>query len=126
MASLGKVLMIEDNLDQAYLYQTAFRLQDVDVSVANSGSLGLEIARNDKPAVIILDIIMEGMNGQEVLRRLKNDDTTKKIPVLVLTNLDKEAGESEMKILGAEKYWSKTEVTPAELVVRVKAYLSGT
>ncbi len=86
------LLIVEDDPIMARLYEKIFTFEDYEVVMAKDGKEGLVKAREGKPLLILLDIMMPKMNGLEVLERLKADPKTKKIPVVILTNL---AGEKD-------------------------------
>lgn len=119
-----QVLLIEDDVDQILLYKTELLAAHIDTIAANGGQIGVTMAKEKHPGVIVLDLVMEGMNGEEVLRHLKTDPQTRDIPVIVFTNLDKPPVRDKMLSLGAKEFWGKTELTPSELAVKVKAYLT--
>lgn len=119
-----KILLIEDDADQIMMYQTALNIGGVASLVATTGESGLAMAKDYQPAVIVLDIVMEGLAGEAVLKKLKADPATKHIPVIVFTNLDKKRIKEDFLAWGADEFIGKTQITPSELVARVKGYLS--
>ncbi len=80
---------------------------DYDVSVAMDGESALESVADDPPDLILLDIMMPGINGYEVCERLKNDEPTRKIPVIFLTAMTEEQDEAKGLALGAVDYVTK-------------------
>jgi CheY-like chemotaxis protein len=119
---LKQVLMIEDDKDQIFLYKSAFDLMKIPSVMALGGEIGVEQAKKWHPKVIVLDIVMEGMDGEEVLKQLKADPTTKDIPVIVFTNLDKKPVKEKFMALGATEFWGKTELMPMALAAKVQDY----
>ena len=115
-----KVLLIEDDPDQIVLYQTKFNLEGLETVIAKNGAEGIVRAKQDKPQVILLDIVMQDMDGIEVLKRLKQDSATKDIPVLLFTNLTTKELVEKGKELGAAAYMVKTEFTPRQVTEKVK------
>jgi len=105
-----KILAIDDNQDNltALRAVVADRLPGVRIFTAMSGPLGLEVAQAENPDVILLDIVMPGMDGYAVCRKLKTDENLRMIPVLFLTAL-KTDRDSRVKALeaGAEGFLSK-------------------
>lgn len=118
-----QVLMIEDDKDQIFLYKSAFDLMKIPSVMAISGQVGIEQAKKWHPKVIVLDIVMEGVDGEEVLKQLKADPNTKDIPVIVFTNLDKKPVKEKFMALGATEFWGKTELMPMALAAKVQDYL---
>ena len=121
-----KILLIEDDPDQVFLYLTKFKMEGLKLLTAKNGVEGLAMAKKEKPDIILLDIVMDEMDGMEVLERLKKDNATKNIPVVLLTNLVKKELLEKSKQMGAIGFWSKTEVLPKDAVDRVKAILNIT
>lgn len=115
--------MIEDDPDQIYLYKTAFDLLKLKSLTANDGEEGIALAKKEKPGVIIIDIVMEGLTGEDVLVKLKADPVTKNIPVIVFTNLDKKEVRDKFMSIGATEFWAKTELMPMALAAKIKGYL---
>lgn len=113
MSMAKQVLLIEDDFDQAMLYFIAFQHVGMKLETADGGNYGLAQARALHPDLILLDIIMEDMNGVEVLKKLKEDSTTKNIPVIMLSNLAGREIVEQTKNLGALGFWEKTKVMPA-------------
>ena len=90
---------------------------------ASDGAAGLSLAQIEKPNLILLDILMPKVDGYEMLKKIKNNAKTKKLPVIIFSNLSqKDEIEKGLK-LGANDYIIKTSVTPTELAQRVKDYL---
>jgi DNA-binding response OmpR family regulator len=116
-----RVLLIEDDPDQRLLYQTKFTLEGHTILLAENAEAGLAIAGRDKPDVILLDVLIYDMNGVEVLKQLKKEESTRDIPVFMLTNLAKKEVQQEALAAGAADYLVKTDIEPAELVRRVVA-----
>ncbi|HNP74916.1 MAG TPA: response regulator [bacterium] len=119
-----KVLLIEDDPDQISLYRTVFKLAGLKLLEATNGSKGLAAAKKNKPDLILCDLVMDGMDGMEVLKRLKADSATKNIPTVMLTNLNKKSLYVEAENLGALDFWAKTEVMPQEIITRVQKIIS--
>ncbi len=119
---IKQVLMIEDDSDQMFLYKSAFDLMKIPSVMANGGEVGIQQAKRWHPKVIVLDIVMEDVDGEEVLKRLKVDPETKDIPVIVFTNLDKKEVKEKFMALGATEFWGKTELMPMALAAKVQDY----
>ena len=116
------VLIVEDEPDVVDLLRYNLGRAGFDILIAVSGDRGLEMARTQRPDIIILDLMLPGMTGQEVCRALKNDPDTEVIPIVMLTA----KGEPEERVkgleLGADDYVTKP-FSPRELVLRVQALL---
>lgn len=118
-----EVLLIEDDMDQILLYKLAFDMAGISTIAANGGEIGISFAKERHPKVIVLDIIMEGVDGEEVLKQLRADPITKDIPVIVFTNLDKKPVKEKFMALGATEFFGKTQLMPSALANKVKGYL---
>jgi two-component system phosphate regulon response regulator PhoB len=116
------VLVIDDEADIIELVRYNLERAGYDVVAAADGREGLGIARRLKPALIVLDLMMPGMDGLEVCRELRRDPDTERTPIIMLTA---RAAESDRVVgleLGADDYLTKP-FSPRELVARVKAVL---
>ncbi len=121
------VLLIEDEPLLIDLYEEGWDDADFELIVAKDGEEGLKKA-NDKPKpdLILLDILLPGINGFEVLKRLKANSKTKDIPVIVLTNLGSEKTDKDKQLalsLGAVDYLVKSYHTPDEMLEVISARL---
>ena len=105
------ILIIDDNEDEAIITRMVLSKirRDIRMEVALSGEIGLEIIRKGKvpPALVLLDLKMPGMNGNEVLRKIRDDRALTGIPVVILTNSDLEADEQACVEAGADCFLHK-------------------
>ena len=122
---MAKILIVEDDPLISRLYEKIFTFEKYEVSLAPDGQEGLDKARLEKPTLILLDIMMPKMNGLQVLERLKADPETKKIPVVILTNLAGEKDAETALTKGAVKYIVKSEHDPKQITDMVKEILKG-
>ncbi len=118
-----KILLIEDDPNQVFMYETEFKAHGLEISSALNGKEGIEKAQKEKPDLILLDIVMDEMDGIEVLEQLKEKRETKNIPIILLTNLESKEKADEGKRLGALDYVLKTKKMPREVVALVKKRL---
>ena len=114
------ILLAEDDAMISTMYKTKFEQAGFDVLIADNGADGLELALTNKPDLILLDIIMPQLDGFAVLERLKMSSKTKSIPVILLTNLGTEEDIQKGQELGAKDYLVKANLTPAEVLDKVK------
>ena len=125
MNSRGTILVIDDERDLIELVRYNLDKEGYDVLAASDGTSGLEIATKHKPDLVVLDLMMPGMDGLEICQRMRADDRTRRIPVIMLTA---KAGETDRIVgleMGADDYVTKP-FSPRELVARVKAVLRRT
>ena len=118
-----KVVLVEDEKMLADMYATKFTMEGFDTHRAYDGAEGLSVAKDVKPDIILLYIIMPKLDGFGVLKALRDDDSFKKVPVLLLTNLGEDEDIKKGKQLGATDYFVKANHTPAEVVAKVKTIL---
>lgn len=119
------ILIVEDDPLMNRMYQKIFKFEKYDVESATDGEAGLEKARKNNPMLILLDIMMPKMNGLQVLEKLKSDPETKKIPVVMLTNLAGEKDAEKALMKGAVKYIVKSEHDPKQVVTMVKQIIAA-
>jgi CheY-like chemotaxis protein len=124
---MTKILITEDDPLMLRMYQKIFTLEKYEVEIATNGEEALEKVRaaTEKPALILLDIMMPKMNGLEALDKLKANPDTQKIPVVMLTNLAGQQDAEEALLKGAVKYIIKSEYEPKQVVDMVKEVLAG-
>lgn len=122
---MAKVLIIEDDPLMSRMYQKIFSFENYEVDMANDGEEGIQKAANFKPTVILLDVMMPKMNGLQVLERLKADENTKAIPVVMLTNLAGQQDAETALSKGAVRYIIKSEHDPKEVADMVKQIIAG-
>lgn len=118
---MAKILIIDDEEPILNMYGEA--LSGHEVLFANNGEVGLDMAIKFDPDLILLDIIMPKFNGLDVLDKLKNEKDTASIPVMILSNLPKEASADKAKELGAVGYFVKAEFEPEKLASTVNRLL---
>ena len=114
--------MVDDEPDIVALVAYHLAKSGYTVSTATSGPEGLAVARRDKPAIIVLDLMLPGMSGLEVMEELREDSATSRIAVLMLTARREESDRIKGLTMGADDYLTKP-FSPQELVLRVSAIL---
>lgn len=122
---MGNILLIEDDPLMCRMYERAFTLFDYRIESATDGEKGLERARQERPAVILLDVMMPKMNGLDVLKRLKEQTETKDIPVIILTNSVSDKVIEAAIHMGAVKYIVKSDYDPEQVVKMVGEVLEA-
>lgn len=118
-----KILLIEDEEMLSEMYKVKFEAEGFRFLRARDGEQGLEVAKKEKPDIILLDIIMPKVDGFAVLKMLKQDPDTKKVKIILLTNLGQEEDIKKGKSMGADDYLVKANFTPAEVVDKVRQVL---
>jgi CheY-like chemotaxis protein len=117
------VLLIEDDTEQILIYKNVFDAENISFVGAINGEIGLVLAKEKQPSVIIIDTIMDGEDGQTILKNLKADKLTQNIPVIVFSNFSKKSVKKKYLALGASQLWYKGELVPTDLAKEVKEYL---
>jgi len=117
-----RVLVVDDEADIVALVAYHLARSGYRVSTASSGTEALDAARRERPALIVLDLMLPGMSGYEVLQQLRAGDGTREVAVLMLTARREEQDRIEGLSLGADDYLTKP-FSPQELVLRVAAIL---
>ena len=113
---MTQILIIEDDPFVRRFYERLFRLNGFDITLAKNGEEGLKLAREIKPPLILLDIMMPDVNGLDVLQLLKDDPDTKDLEVIMLTNVQDIASAKRAAELGASAFVIKSNVTDEELI----------
>ena len=122
---MAKILIVEDDPLMSRMYQKIFTFEKYEVETAGDGQEGIDKARETKPTLILLDVMMPKMNGLEALEKLKADPETKAIPVVMLTNLAGQQDAEAALTKGAVKYIVKSEYEPKQVTDMVKEILAG-
>ncbi|MBI5405202.1 MAG: response regulator [Candidatus Kerfeldbacteria bacterium] len=120
-----KILVVEDDSFLAGMYVTKLGLEGFSVDLAGDGKDGLKKAREWKPDLILLDIVLPVMDGFSMLTELKADADTRAIPVMLLTNLGAKGDVEKGLALGAADYLIKAHFMPSEVVEKVKRLLAS-
>jgi len=123
---MAKILIVEDDRLLVTMYKQKFEKDGYEVSTAFDGVEGLKKIREEKPTLVLLDIMMPKMHGLEVLEETKRDPETKDIPIVLLTNLAR--GEEDINRgleLGAIAYLVKSQLRPSQVVAKVKELLTA-
>ncbi len=113
------ILLVEDDQMISTMYQTKFSMEGYTIEVAMDGKTGLEKIKTIKPDILLLDVILPKIDGFTILKAMKSDPATAKIPVILLTNLGQDEDVKKGKSLGADDYFIKSNHTPAEIVQKV-------
>src|SRR5262245_23709884 len=117
---LGRILVVEDEQDVADLIRYHLTREGYEVRVAPNGADALRMAREARPELILLDIMVPQLNGWEVCRRLKQDAETRGVPIVMVTGRVEEGDKVLGFEMGADDYVTKP-FSPRELVARIRA-----
>lgn len=117
------ILLVEDDKFLEDIFSTRLQNEGFNVIVAGDGEVGLKLASEKHPHLILLDIILPQMDGWEVLEKLQGLELVKDIPVILLTNLGHEEDVEKGLKSGAAGYLIKAQYTPTEVINKVKEVL---
>ena len=121
---MKKILFVEDEAALQKTFGDILSQEGYQIVKAMDGEQGLKLAGTEKPDLILLDLILPKVHGFDVLKNLKEDDETKDIPIIVLTNLEG-TGDVEKAIeLGATTYLIKANYTLEEVIAKIKKALN--
>lgn len=121
---MTKIAIIEDDQTILQMYRMKFESDGFDVYIAADGQKGIETVKEHRPEIILLDLQMPNMSGEEVLTQIRSQSWGKTIPVIILTNLGEEEAPRHLRSLGIESYIVKADFTPRQVVDRVKKTLN--
>lgn len=120
---MKKILIVDDQIEVRELVEVTLRIGDFKILQAENGSQGLEIARAEKPELMLLDVMMPGgMDGFEVCEQLKKDPQTSGITIVMLTALGQDVNKERGKEVGADDYFTKP-FSPLALMNKVDEVL---
>jgi DNA-binding response OmpR family regulator len=120
---MKKILFVEDETSLQKAFGTILKDKGYDVISAFDGETGLKLAKEVKPSLILLDLILPKVHGFEVLKKLKEEKETKQIPVIVLTNLEDMENVGKALELGAMSYLVKAQYSLEEILEKIKKAL---
>lgn len=119
-----KIAIVEDDAAISQMYRIKFETEGYTVETAENGKLGLELAEKMKPNIILLDLMMPIMTGEEMLAKMRNTAWGKKIKVIILTNRGEQEIPEEVRKLGVEAIILKAAMTPRQVAELVKTKLA--
>lgn len=123
MKTKPKILIVEDDPTIQMLYRLKLELEGFMVEVADNGKTGLRAAKACQPDLILLDLKMPIMDGQEMLTRMRAEVWGSGIRVIILTNLSKTEAPSELRFFNVDRYVVKAHHTPKQLADIVREVL---
>ena len=118
------ILIIEDEEDIRSVYAEILKDAGYVVSEAADGVNGLAMAQQGSWDILLLDIMLPGEDGMQLLREIKKNDALKQKPIILLTNLENDTIITQCFELGASGYLIKSEITPDKIVAEVAGYLA--
>jgi DNA-binding response OmpR family regulator len=117
---MTKIAIIEDDPVISQMYRMKFETDGFEVQLADNGKKGVALVEHFSPDIILLDLQMPEMSGDEALSAIRKQAWGRDIPVIILTNLGEEEAPKNIRGLGIHSYIVKAELTPRQVVQRVK------
>jgi len=121
---MAKIAIVEDDQAISQMYRFKFEADGYEVETAENGKLGLELIEKMRPDIILLDLMMPEMNGDEVLAKIRSTSWGKNIKVVILTNMGEQEIPETVKQLGVSHVILKAAMTPRQVAEVVKAELA--
>lgn len=120
---MTKIAIIEDDAVISQMYRMKFEADGFDVQVADNGRSGVEMVQTFAPDLLLLDLQMPEMTGDEALHKIRSQPWGASVPVIILTNTGIEESPKSLKELDIHSYIVKAELTPSQVVARAKEAL---
>ena len=117
------ILIVEDDKFLRELIVRKLTQEDFKVSEAIDGEEGIKKIKEEKPDLVLLDLILPGIDGFEVLARMKEEPSLSSIPVIILSNLGQKDDVEKGLKMGAADYLIKAHFTPAEIIEKIRIVL---
>ncbi|MDH5485078.1 MAG: response regulator [Gammaproteobacteria bacterium] len=121
---MANILIVDDSPTEVHVFKTMLEKNGHSVNIADSGEAGVEKAKEILPDLVLMDIVMPGINGFQATRQLATNESTKSIPVIIVTTKDQETDKVWGIRQGAKDYIVKP-VKEKDLIDRVNAALAG-
>lgn len=122
---MNKIAIIEDDQAISQMYRIKFEAEGFEVETAGNGELGLKLIEEMRPDIILLDLMMPVMNGDEMLTKLRATTWGKDVKVIILTNMGEQEAPEVLKTLGVRKFIVKAEMTPRQVAEMVNEELAA-
>lgn len=122
---MPKVAIIEDDQAISQMYRIKFESENYEVETAENGKLGLGLVEKMRPDIILLDLMMPEMTGDQMLQELRKTNWGKDTKVIILTNMGEQEAPPILRELGVKRFIVKAEMTPRQVAEMVKAELAS-
>ena len=119
----GTILLVDDSPTEVHVFKKILEKQGYTTIVAKDGQEGVDLAKQTRPDIILMDVVMPVLNGFQATRQLKNSEETADIPVIMVTTKDQKTDINWGMRQGANEYLVKP-VAPAELLLKIRTLLN--
>jgi DNA-binding response OmpR family regulator len=120
---MSKIAIVEDDSAISQMYRIKFEAEGYDVETAENGKLGLQLIEEMRPDIVLLDLMMPEMDGEEMLTRLRQEPWGKSVKVIILTNMGESEAPDTIKGLNVEAFILKANMTPRQVAELVKEHI---
>lgn len=120
-----KIAIIEDDTTISQMYRMKFEVEGWEVQTAENGKVGLDLIAAFKPDIVLLDLMMPEMNGDEMLKELRATDYGKELKVIILTNMGEQEAPAVLKELSVDSFIVKAEMTPKQVAEFVQKRINA-
>lgn len=120
---MSKIAIVEDDVAISQMYRIKFEAEGYEVDTAENGKLGLELIESMKPDIVLLDLMMPEMDGEEMLTKLRASNWGKDTKVIILTNMGESEAPASIKEMNVEAFILKANMTPRQVAELVKEHL---
>jgi len=121
---MTKIAIIEDDIAIVQMYLVKFQTEGFEVVTANDGKAGLSLVESTKPDMVLLDLMMPEMRGDQMLEALRKTDWGKDMKVIILTNMGETEAPASVKENNVLDFIVKADMTPKQVVDKVKEHLA--
>lgn len=125
MATPAKILLVDDDVTLHDMYAERLRAEGYNIVSAYDGEEALEKVSKEQPDVILLDIMMPKINGIDVMKKLREDETTANIPIILLTALVQEINKIKGMMHETDQYLIKSEIMPSAVISAIEKALGS-
>ena len=119
----NKIAIVEDDQTISQMYRFKFEAEGYKVETAENGKLGLELIKSMQPDIVLLDLMMPEMTGDQVLEEMRKSEWGKDVKVIILTNMGEQEIPVSVKGLGVSAVVLKANMTPRQVFELVKKHL---
>lgn len=120
---MASIAIVEDDAAISQMYTIKFEAEGYQVQSAENGKLGLELVERMRPDIVLLDLMMPEMNGDQVLSEIRKTEWGRELKVIILTNMGEQEAPEILKSLNVSAFIVKADMTPKQVAELVKSKL---